>query len=608
MYSGDINQDDYIDPYDFSVLQNDIFNFSFGYLASDINGDGYTDPYDFTLFQKNSLELVMAVPAVGPAVINSIDCANVTNSGNLVQGVVADSVSITVSYTGGNGGYYGPQSITSTGVAGLTASLSSGNVADGSGNITLIISGVPASSGLANFTMNIFGQSCSASLLVQSASITSLNCSASTNSGTLVEGVSASGVSSSIHYTGGNGGAYPAQTIISNGLSGLSANLAAGNLLNGIGSLTYTISGTPSSYGTAYFPINFLGQACTLVHVINPSSILGLNCAGAIKYGKLIVGSVALGVNSVIPYSGGNGGAYSAQSIPSTGVAGLVANLPPGRFANGSGNLTFSISGTPTSAGTANFVISIGGQSCTLSQTVLATVSGISTATCGATGVLNPAKTYGTLSDQDGNFYRTIIIGGQEWMAENLKASHYRNGDLIPLVNDGTVWQGLTTGASCWYNNDSVTYSCPFGKLYNWYAVADTRNLCPINWHVPTDSDWKILIKYLDNTADTNISGTTPSASSIAGGMLKSTGSNYWLYNNAYATNSSGFSGLPGGFRSYNNGAPFSYLGLFGYWWSATQYSSTEAWYLDVYTGNAAAYRDNNFSLRGGFSVRCIKD
>ena len=131
------------------------------------------------------------------------------------------------------------------------------------------------------------------------------------------------------------------------------------------------------------------------------------------------------------------------------------------------------------------------------------TQTSLSTATCGARNVLNPASTYVTMTDQDSNVYKTIVIGTHEWMAENLKASHYRNGQAIALVTNNSNWAGLTTGATCWYYNDSATNNCPYGKLYNWYAVADSRHVCPTGWHIPTDAEWNILVEQIDPSADT---------------------------------------------------------------------------------------------------------
>jgi uncharacterized protein (TIGR02145 family) len=130
---------------------------------------------------------------------------------------------------------------------------------------------------------------------------------------------------------------------------------------------------------------------------------------------------------------------------------------------------------------------------------------------CGATNVHNPDKTYGTMTDQQGNVYKTIVIGTQEWMAENLKTSIYRNGEAIANVTDGNQWSGLTTGAWCYYENNSQ-YDCPYGKLYNWFAVSDSRKVCPTGWHVPTQGEWTTLTNYLGGE-------------SIAGGKMKSTSS-----------------------------------------------------------------------------------
>ena len=335
-----------------------------------------------------------------------------------------------------------------------------------------------------------------------------------------------------------------------------------------------------------------------------PGRITALSCSTATNNGTLTAGTSASGVSSTINYTGGNGGSYSTQSVSSTGVTGLTATLSAGSFVNGSGSVTYTITGTAAAAGTASFAITLGGQSCTLTRTVSAgSVSGISTATCGATNVLNPAKTYGSMTDQDGNQYKTIVIGTQEWMAENLKASRYRNGDLIPVVTDATVWAGLTTDAACWYNNDSATYNCPYGKLYNWYTVADARNLCPTGWHVPSDAEWNRLVKYLDATADTACINCLQS--SLAGGMMKSAGTQYWLSPNTNATNSSGFSGLPGGTR-FNDGSYYN-IGGNGHWWSSTQNSTTGAWNRNLPYSNGGVLR-NDYNKRLGFSVRCVRD
>jgi uncharacterized protein (TIGR02145 family) len=219
---------------------------------------------------------------------------------------------------------------------------------------------------------------------------------------------------------------------------------------------------------------------------------------------------------------------------------------------------------------------------------------------CGATNVHNSDKTYGIMSDQQGNVYKTILIGSKEWMAENLKTTIYSNGNAIVNVTDNGQWSGLTTGAWCYNNNDSQ-YDCPYGKLYNWYAVTDPRNVCPTGWHVPTDAEWSDLINYLDPNADGG-----SNLLNVAGGKLKSTGTQYWLSPNNSATNESGFSGLPGGARDAY--ATFYSIGINGVWWGASESSpSGMAWYRDMYSSTGYLRRLLD-SKRCGFSVRCLKD
>ncbi len=195
------------------------------------------------------------------------------------------------------------------------------------------------------------------------------------------------------------------------------------------------------------------------------------------------------------------------------------------------------------------------------------------------------------LTDIDGNVYDTVKIGTQFWMKQNLKTTRYRNGDAIPKVTDPAAWAALTTGAYCYYNNDSATYAAVYGKLYNWYAVNDARGLAPAGWHVPIDAEWTIL--------STGLGGDV-----VAGGAMKETGSTHWTSPNSGATNTSGFTGLPGGFRS--NGGTFFGVGSDGYWWSSTEFSATDAWYrlLNYVGGSISRF---NFNKPDGFSVRCLR-
>ena len=192
--------------------------------------------------------------------------------------------------------------------------------------------------------------------------------------------------------------------------------------------------------------------------------------------------------------------------------------------------------------------------------------------------------------DIDGNIYETVIIGDQEWMAENLKVTRYRNGDDIEYVTDNDQWANLSTGAYCYYNNDANN-SDTFGSLYNWYAVNDSRGLAPEGWRVPTDDEWQTLVDYLGG-------------SSVAGGKMKEAGTAHWNSPNTGATNESGFTALPGGYRSGNGN--FFNLGNNGYFWSATEYSTYYAWSRELSYNYAQVYR--YYNKQHGFSVRCIRD
>jgi uncharacterized protein (TIGR02145 family) len=216
--------------------------------------------------------------------------------------------------------------------------------------------------------------------------------------------------------------------------------------------------------------------------------------------------------------------------------------------------------------------------------------------TCGTPNVHNPDLAYGSMTDQEGNVYKTIVIGTQEWMAENLNTSIYRNGDPIVTGLDNSAWGSTTSGAWSYYNNDA-SYACPYGKLYNWFACTDARGLCPVGWHVPSDSEWTTLTNFLGGL-------------SVAGGPLKSAGTaidsnGLWTSMNVSATNSSGFSGPPCGFR--NNLGNYAGLGIQSYLWSSTESVNVGGWVRVLFDNNGTVARSNNFKV-GGYSVRCMRD
>ena len=189
----------------------------------------------------------------------------------------------------------------------------------------------------------------------------------------------------------------------------------------------------------------------------------------------------------------------------------------------------------------------------------------------------------------------TVVIGTQQWTDKNLDVLTYRNGDLIPQVKDATAWAALTTGAWCYFDNNASAYGAIYGKLYNWYAVNDPRGLAPQGWHIATDDEWTTLRNTLGGE--------------IAGAKMKTT--TRWknptnAYKGSGATNESGFSGLPGIYRD-TNGTFITFIEQIGHWWTASDYSTSNAYYriLGYDTDNLLRGNENK---KKGYSVRCVRD
>jgi len=195
------------------------------------------------------------------------------------------------------------------------------------------------------------------------------------------------------------------------------------------------------------------------------------------------------------------------------------------------------------------------------------------------------------IDSRDGETYKTVKIGSQVWMAENLRTTKYNDGTSIPLVIDATTWINRSTHAYCWYNNDEATFAASYGALYNWYAV-NTGKLCPTDWHVPSDAEWTVLVDYLGGEF-------------VAGGKLKEAESAHWDFPNIEATNETGFTALPGGARSFEDGSFFA-IGYYGFWWSTTV-AKDWARHLHLY-GNNGALRKGSYPKENGYSVRCVRD
>jgi len=268
------------------------------------------------------------------------------------------------------------------------------------------------------------------------------------------------------------------------------------------------------------------------------------------------------------------GGSVSQDGIP-TATRGLVYGTSSGASTYsvtvGSGAGTYTTTITGLTAGTTYFVRAFASNSL-----------GIVYAT--------DEKSFTTLENIPG----TVVIGTQRWKDANLDISTYRNGDNITYAANATDWNNATSaglGVWCYYNFDAAN-NAVYGKLYNWYAVNDSRGLAPLGYHVPTETEWDTFLSYL---------GGNPGA----GGKIKTTGTSLWASPNTGATNSSGFNGLPGGYTF--SGGFYSTATAVGFWWSASQYSSSRAWTYNVSNADSNIRKSDN-DKNFGFSVRLIKD
>jgi uncharacterized protein (TIGR02145 family) len=209
-----------------------------------------------------------------------------------------------------------------------------------------------------------------------------------------------------------------------------------------------------------------------------------------------------------------------------------------------------------------------------------------------STAVFNSGLIYGTIRDIDGNIYKTITIGTQTWMAENLRTAHYRNGEPIPQVTGNEDWSLLSTGAYCNFGNtENDTLIATYGRLYNWYAVNDSRNIAPKGWHVPSYEEWMTLVGFLGSDA-------------TSGGKMKESGLIHWLDPNTGADNNSGFTSLPGSIRGPD---VFYTLGETANYWSSNEYEDDFAFGCCNLCYSTTAYCGYSNKYLG-FSIRCVKD
>jgi uncharacterized protein (TIGR02145 family) len=322
-------------------------------------------------------------------------------------------------------------------------------------------------------------------------------------------------------------------------------------------------------------------------------SLSGVNWANGSKFMQVEIdlgqGFVDMGTQQMLSvpyalYSTNAGSAFNAENA-GNGISGVSQTGDTLYLANGS---YFIVPGISLANGNGD-----------------GTTTGTTLHTCGAPNVHNPDLTYGSMTDQEGNVYKTIVIGTQEWMAENLNTSIYRNGDAIPTGLSNAEWENtINTQQGAWaYYNNNASYACPYGKLYNWFACTDPRGLCPVGWHVPSDAEWTVLTDFLGGE-------------SVAFGKMKTMGTiesstGLWYAPNQGASNSSGFSGIPGG-GGVNLGG-YSVIGYDGFLWSSTE---PETFYDEHYYAwvRYLGFIDNSYAFRfydnmeKGFSVRCLRD
>ncbi len=306
--------------------------------------------------------------------------------------------------------------------------------------------------------------------------------------------------------------------------------------------------------------------------VVSQGNFANINWGSGAKFLHVLMGTTDLGTQQMmsVPYAlHANRVSVRASASGDTLIVGSTSIIVPGISA-----------ANPNHGGIGSQVL-VGNSTCANQY--------ISVTGCGG----QTSLTY------DGRTYDLVEIGGQCWFADNLATDQYRNGDAIPTGLSNSTWQNTTVGAYAIYNNDPAN-DVTYGKLYNWYTTVDTRGLCPSGWHVPTDCEWMYLEGSLGmSVGDQEAYGYRGTSEGVD---LKATIN--WTSPNTGATNSSGFTAFPGGYR----GDFGSYgIGTFGFWWSSTERNSSNSWSRDL--GNSYANVDRaNSSKHLGYSIRCVKD
>ncbi len=628
----------------------------------------------------------LSVNALAGAV-STLNCSTATNNGYLVATMPATNANSVISYTGGNGGFYDGQIVSSTGVTGLTATLNAGTLASGDGTLTYTITGTPSASGTASFALNIGGQTCTLTCTVQPLSVlypaNSVFCASGPstivdvtnpttgkvwmdrNLGATQAAISAtdaaafgdlyqwgrrsdghqcrnSTVTSTLSSTdqpadgkfiimnltpfdwrspqnnnlwqgitginnpcpigyrlptetelnderlswatqnGAGGYAAPLKWTIGgrrNYSNGASANATSAyywtSTINGTGSrsLTYTSSATPS------WNLQLRGYGISVRCIKEVVGTIGaIDCGGATITGNLVAATAASGVSASVPYTGGNGGVHNGQTVTSTGVTGLTATLAPGSFANGVGNLTYAITGTPSAGGTASFALNIGGKSCNLTINVLV-----------ANSPLYPANSVFCANGATTVIDVTNPTTGKVWMDRNLGASQVATSSTdAAAYGDLYQWGRRADGHQCRTSATTTTLSSTDQPGHGnfiinsqgwqspqnnnlWQGINGINNPCPSNYRIPTSAEL-----FAEN--------------------------NTWNGNNGSGAFASPLKFTLAGMR--NDGGDINNSGSNGQYWSRTLILMDDSIdFLDIQGGAS-----DTTNRQRGRSVRCIKN
>jgi uncharacterized protein (TIGR02145 family) len=616
----------------------------------------------------NCLETNLGTPAVPDwvrmkcrsAVVQTLDCSSAVVTGTLYAGVSASGVSADVPYTGGNGAVYDAQSVASTGVTGLTASLSAGSLASGAGTLTWSVTGTAASAGTASFALSIGGQTCtfSVSLVylcrakVTATEYKNFMCynlgAASTSADPYlpsweinggywqwgintqaaegptatdpkdgaVSGWNTTGAANGDWADGSKTGNDPCPTgyrvptkdqwngVVTNNtptfvgtFNGFATNYEAGvkfgdqlmlpaagdrddndGALSGRGDFGFYWSSTEGDSGNAwdlYFGSsgastgNFYrtyGRSVRCIEDI-PGAVGAIDCSGTTVTGGLTSGQAASGVSASVPYTGGNGGFHTGQTVTSTGVTGLTATLSAGSFVPGAGSLTYAITGTPASGGTASFALNIGGQTCTLDVTVS-----------------SPPVCRAKVNATDFKDFMCYNLGAANTSADpftpgwEINSGYWQWGRSVEAAAGPTATDPKDGAVSGWNTTAAANGSWADGS-----KTADDP--CPPGYRVPTKAQWDGVE---DNNTITNVGSFGNSATNYGAG--KKFGDQLML--------------PAAGFRNDGNGA-LSSRGSSGYYWSSSEYDSDDAWSLLFISSNAFTY--SSYRTYGG-SVRCVAE